>query len=457
MRLAFGAEVHALAWTAGEPGGHVARAVLSFLWNQGENGVACPTGMAFGSVAALRHQPEIDAEWEPKVLSACYDDRAVPIAQKMGATIGETLTEKQAGSDLRATTTRARPLGRGSPCGEYELTGHKWFCSAPMSDAFFTLALTDRGPTCFLVPRFLPDGTRNRIVLQRLKDKCGNRSNASAEIEFAGAWARMVGDDGHGIRVVLEMSHLTRFDFAVGSAGIMRQALTQALHHASYRSAFRRRVIDQPLMQNVLADLAVESEAATVLAMRLARAYDDSHRDERERRLARLLTPVAKYWICKRTPVFVAEALECLGGNGYIEESVMPRLYREAPLNGIWEGVTNMVCLDVFRAIKREPDALSVFLASVNEARGADRRLDAFASRLEKELGDPSEHETRARRVVEMMALAIQASLVVRHSPPALADAFCVSRLGGDWGQAFGTLPVGLALDQVIKRAQLDR
>jgi putative acyl-CoA dehydrogenase len=452
MGLAFGAEVHALAWTERRPGAHVARAVLSLLWNQGENGVGCPTGMAFGSVPALRHEPDIATEWQPKVLSACYDPRPISVADKTGATIGETLTEKQAGSDLRAVTTRALPRGRG---GEYELIGHKWFCSAPMSDAFFTLAQTTKGPTCFFVPRLLPDGTRTRIFLQRLKDKCGNRSNASAELELDKTWARMVGEDGHGIRVVLEMSHLTRFDFAVGSAGIMRQALTQALHHAHYRTTFRHALVDQPLMRNVLADLAIESEAATIFTMRLARAYDESPREEGERLLARLTTPIAKYWICKRTPVFVAEALECLGGNGYVEEGVMPRLYREAPLNGIWEGVANMVCLDVFRAVQREPESLSAFLAHVKEARGADRRLDAFVSRLERELTDLTEHETRSRRVVEMMALVAQGALVVQHSPPAVADAFCASRLGGDWGQAFGTLPTGLALDEIIQRARI--
>lgn len=455
MTLAFGAEVHALAWTARRPGAHVARAALSFLWNQGENGIGCPTGMAFGAAPALRQEADIAAEWEPKVFSAHYDPRPIPVAQKPGATIGETLTEKQAGSDLRAVTTRALPLGGAGR--EFELTGHKWFCSAPMSDAFFTLAQTDKGPTCFLVPRLLPDGTRNRIFLQRLKDKCGNRSNASAEIEFHRTWARRVGDDGHGIRVVLEMSHLTRFDFAVGSAGIMRQALTQALHHAGHRSAFRRPLVDQPLMRNVLADLALESEAATVLVMRLARAYEESSRDEHERLFTRIVTPIAKYWICKRAPGFVAEALECLGGNGYVEDSLMPRLYREAPLNGIWEGGANMVCLDVFRALVREPETLSVFWTYINEARGTDRRLDAFARRLERELTDASEHEVRARRVAEMMALALQGALLVRHSPPAVADGFCASRLGGDWGEAFGTLPAGLALDQVIKRAQLER
>lgn len=457
MALAFGAEVHSLAWTAKRPGAHLARAVLSFLWNQGENGVGCPTGMAFGSIPALRYLPDIAGDWEGKVLSSHYDPRQIPVVQKAGATIGETLTEKQCGSDLRAVTTRAHALGWGGPGAEYELTGHKWFCSAPMSDAFFTLAQTDRGPSCFFVPRWLPDGARNPILIQRLKDKCGNRSNASAEIEFQGTWARLVGEDGRGIRVVLEMSHLTRFDFAVGSAGLMRQALTQALHHANHRGAFQRRLVDQPLMLNVLADLAVESEAATVLTMRLARALDEAERDEQARTFARLVTPIAKYWICKRAPTFVAETLECIGGNGYVEESVMPRLYREAPLNGIWEGTANLVCLDVLRAMRQEPGSLAVLLAEVGEACGANPCLGTFVRRLEHELTDGTEHELRARRLVEMMALAIQGALLVRSSPPAIADAFCASRLGGDWGHAFGTLPAGAAADQIIKRAQIHR
>jgi putative acyl-CoA dehydrogenase len=455
MRLAFGAEVHSLAWTAGQPGAHVGRAALSFLWNQGENGTGCPTGMAFGAVPALRQHPDVAAEWAAKVVSPEYDARPIPIARKHGATIGETLTEKQAGSDLRATTTRATRVG-AQGAEEYTLTGHKWFCSAPMSDAFFTLARTDAGLSCFLVPRFLPDNSRNRILIQRLKDKCGNRSNASAEIEYNRTWARLIGEEGRGIRVVLGMSHLTRLDFAIGSAGIMRQAFTQALHHAAHRRAFQQRLADLPLMRNVLADLAIESEAATVLTMRLARACDHAETTEAERLLARLGTPVAKYWICKRTPSFVAEALECIGGNGYVEEGILARLHREAPLNGIWEGTGNMVCLDVLRVMEREPQTVPALMEELDQGRSRDHRLDAFIERLRRELTTPGDLELRARRVTEMIALALQGVLLIRHGPSAVADAFCASRLAGDWGRAFGTLPSGLPYEEIVKRAGFD-
>src|SRR5712691_6848706 len=458
MALAFGAEVHSLAWTARRPGAHTARAALSYLWNLGENGIGCPTGMAYAAIPALRHQKEMAAEWEPRILSTEYDPRLLPITQKKGVTIGMAMTEKQGGSDLRANTTRAQAIGSGGPGGEYYLTGHKWFCSAPMSDGFLTLAHTGKPSvlSCFLVPRWLPDGTRNRFFIQRLKDKLGNRSNASSEIEYHQTWARMVGEEGRGIATILEMVHLTRIDFAVSSAAIMRQALTQALHHAINRRAFQRVLAEQPLMKNVLADLALEAEAAAVLTLRLARAFDESEKDESQRLLSRIGTPVAKYWICKRTPVFVAEALECLGGNGFVEESIMPRLYREAPLNGIWEGTGNVICLDVVRAMVREPKAVPAFMAQIEDARGADRRLDAFVEALTRELADRNDVERRARRVTEMMALAFQGALLVQYSPPSVADAFCASRLAGDWGRAFGTLPQGLAYDEIIKRTGLD-
>ena len=458
IALAFGAEVHSLAWTARRSGAHTARAVLSYLWNLGENGIGCPTGMAYAAIPALRHQKEMAAEWEPRILSTEYDPRLLPITQKKGVTIGMAMTEKQGGSDLRANTTRAQAIGSGGPGGEYYLTGHKWFCSAPMSDGFLTLAHTGKPSvlSCFLVPRWLPDGTRNRFFIQRLKDKLGNRSNASSEIEYHQTWARMVGEEGRGIATILEMVHLTRIDFAVSSAAIMRQALTQALHHAINRRAFQRVLAEQPLMKNVLADLALEAEAAAVLTLRLARAFDESEKDESQRLLSRIGTPVAKYWICKRTPVFVAEALECLGGNGFVEESIMPRLYREAPLNGIWEGTGNVICLDVVRAMVREPKAVPAFMAQIEDARGADRRLDAFVEALTRELADRNDVEGRARRVTEMMALAFQGALLVQYSPPSVADAFCASRLAGDWGRAFGTLPQGLAYDEIIKRTGLD-
>lgn len=455
MALAFGAEVHSLAWTAKQPGGHAARAALSFLWNQAENGVSCPAGMTFAAVVALRKQPEIEKIWEPRVLSSQYDDRVIPVANKTGATIGQTLTERHCGSDLRAIKTQARALGRSRPGSEYELSGHKWFCSAPMSDAFFTLAMTERGPSCFFVPRFRSDGRPNRIVIERLKDKCGNRSNATAEITFDHAWGLMVGEEGRGVGVMLEMTHLIRFDFAVGSAGLLHGALVQALHYAAHRRAFGGPLIERPLMRNVLTDLALESEAATTLAFRLARAFDGAATDDAERLLTRIVTPLAKYWICKRAVVFVAESLECLGGNGYIEDSAMARLYREAPLNAIWEGTSNMVCLDVFRVIRRESSAVDAYVNEVGRARSGDRRLDQFIDRFGDKVRSLGEAEWEARRMAETMAVALQASLLIRHAPSAVADAFCDSRLGSAGGRAFGTLPDSVLTDQILARAEV--
>jgi putative acyl-CoA dehydrogenase len=456
MRIAFGAEVHSFAWTHDRPGSHVARAALTYLWNQAENGTACPTGMNYSAVPVLRETPSIGDVWVPALTSAKYDPRPLPIAEKSGATMGMTLTEKQGGSDLRANTTRARALDGGGPGTRYELTGHKWFCSAPMCDGFYTIAYTDEGPTCFMVPRSLPDGTRNRFFIQRLKDKLGNRSNASSEIEYRGTLAWAISEEGRGIKSALGMIHLTRLDFMVGSAGLMRQALSQAIHHASHRRTFQRVLVDQPLMRNVLADLAVESEANTVLAFRLARACDEALRGDRTARLLeRVAVSVAKYWNCKRAATFIHESLECHGGNGFVEEHIMPRLYREAPLNGIWEGSGNVIVLDVMRAVEREPDAVPVLLDEVRKARGADRRLDAFTDRLEAELGDQSNFENRGRAVVEMMVLALQGALLVQHSTAAVADAFCASRLEGNWGRAFGTLPANLNLREIVERARV--
>jgi putative acyl-CoA dehydrogenase len=440
MRRAIEHELHALPWRAARPGAHVARAALFYLQSQAEAGHGCPVSMTYAVLPALRVQPDVAAEWEPRFTSTTYDPRPLPAGQKAGALCGMAMTEKQGGSDVRTNTTRARPLGRGGPGAEYELTGHKWFCSAPMCDAFLMLAQTERGLGCFLVPRWRPDGTRNAIYLQRLKDKLGNRSNASAEIELDGAWGRMVGEDGRGVATIIEMVNHTRLDCTIGAAALMRQALVQAVHHAAHRVAFGRRLIEQPLMRNVLADLALESEAATATMLRLARAYDDPG----ERHFARLATAVAKYWVCKRAPAFVAEALECLGGNGYVEESGMPRLYREAPLNGIWEGSGNVICLDVLRALAHGPEPLEAFVAELALASGADRRLDAHVARLEEELADRRDLESRARRLVEHMALALEAALLVRHADPAIADAFCASRLGDAQGRAFGTLPPGV-------------
>jgi putative acyl-CoA dehydrogenase len=352
------------------------------------------------------------------------------------------MTEKQGGSDVRANTTAARPAAEG-----YEITGHKWFCSAPMCDAFLVLAQAPGGLSCFLLPRFTPDGERNRFHLQRLKDKLGNRSNASSEVEFRAAWARRIGEEGRGVQTILEMVNHTRLDCVIGAAAGLRWGTARAIHHAAHRKAFGKLLIDQPLMRNVLADLALESEAATTAMMRLARAYDGE-----ETPFRRLATAVLKYWTCKRAPVHAAEALECLGGNGYVEEWGMARLYREAPLNSIWEGSGNVQCLDVLRAIQKSPESLRALLAEIREARGAAHRLDLFVNELQAQLERPEDLELRARRLVERLALALQGSLLVRHAPPEVADAFCASRLAGDGGRAFGTLPAGTDLRVILER-----
>ncbi|MFI8262033.1 acyl-CoA dehydrogenase family protein [Streptomyces sp. NPDC085665] len=440
------------AW--GRPAGHLRRAAGFFVWSQAEAGHGCPVSMTHAAVPALRADPELAAEWEPLLTSHVYEQGLRPPGRKAGVLFGMGMTEKQGGSDVRANTTAAKPL---DAAGEYLLTGHKWFCSAPMSDGFLVLAQAAPSGrddlTCFLVPRVLPDGTRNVFAVQRLKDKLGNRSNASAEVEFDGTWARRVGEEGRGVRTIIGMVAATRLDCALGSAAQMRQALTQAVHHAEHRSAFGARLIEQPLMRNVLADLALESEAATTLALRLAAAYDAG--TEQERAFLRIAVPAAKYWVTKRCTPMVAEALECLGGNGYVEESGLPRLLRESPLNSIWEGSGNVQALDVLRALQREPMALNAFLQEVGLARGADHRLDSAIKGLLTELADLEGIEARARRVVERMALVLQGSLLVRWAPPEVADAFCASRLGGDWGAAFGTLPHSLHLGALVERARI--
>ena len=446
MALAFGAGLHSLAWTDKREGVWVARAALNYLWNQGENGVACPVTMSFAAVRVLRHSAKLAEEWEPKLLACDYDPRPLPLAQKRAVTIGMAMTERQGGSDLRSNSSRAAPLGGG----EYELTGHKWFCSAPMSDAFFTLARTEAGLTCFFVPRSLADRVRNPFFIERLKDKCGNRSNASCEIEYRGTRAQIVGEEGRGIATLIEMAHLTRFDIVVASAGMMRAALNQAIHHAGHRKAFGRRLAEQPLMQNVLADLSLETEAAALLAFRLSRAFDRAGGDERERLLMRLITPIAKYWLCKRLPPLVVEAMECLGGNGYVEEAPLARLYREAPLNGIWEGSGNVICLDVLRSVEREPDSIEALLAEIGRGGVRSRRGVAAISQMLKDSGSA---ESRARRIVEAISVALQASLMEQHASPEAADAFCASRLDGDWGRAFGTLPSTAPCETIFRRA----
>jgi putative acyl-CoA dehydrogenase len=428
---------------------------------QAEAGFCCPITMTFAVVPALRKQPEIAAEWEPLVTATHYDPRLIPAAEKGCAISGMAMTEKQGGSDVRANTTVARPLNGGGPGAEYEIVGHKWFCSAPMSDFFLVLAQTDDGLSCFLMPRILPDGTRNAFHIQRLKDKLGNRSNASSEVEFHGARARMVGEPGRGVPTIIEMVGHTRLDCVIGSAAGMRVAVVNATHHTAHRSAFGKVLIEQPLMRNVLADLCLESEASTALAMRLARAYDEAHADadagddaSDAQLFKRLATAVGKYWTCKRAPNHAFEALECLGGAGYVEESGMPRLYREAPLASIWEGSGNVISLDVLRALARSPRSLEVFLHEVELASGADARLDANVAALKQQFTDPAALETRARRVVEGMALCLQGSLLVRNAPAAVADAFCASRLERDSGLEYGTLPAGVDFDAIIARSR---
>lgn len=440
------------AW--GRPGGHVRRAAGFLVWTQVEAGHGCPVSMTHASVPALRTDPVLAAEWEPRLTSTVYEEGLRPASQKRGVLFGMGMTEKQGGSDVRTNTTRAEPLAQD---GEYLLTGHKWFCSAPMSDGFLVSAQAapatgEGGLTCFLVPRVLEDGSRNVFRIQRLKDKLGNRSNASAEVEFEGTWARRVGEEGRGVRTIIGMVAATRLDCVLGSAALMRQAVAQAIHHTAYRSAFGGLLIDKPLMRNVLADLALESEAATTLGMRLAAAYDAD--TEQERAFLRLAVPAAKFWVTKRCTPVVAEASECLGGNGYVEESGMPRLLRESPLNSIWEGSGNVQALDVLRALQREPSALNAFLQEVGRARGADHRLDGAIKGLLTELADLDGIEARARRLVERMALVLQGSLLVRWAPPEVSDAFCASRLGGDGGSVFGTLPHTLDLTSIVERAR---
>jgi putative acyl-CoA dehydrogenase len=454
-------ELHSLPWTSEQPFAHTARAALYMTAMQAEAGFACPITMTFAVVPALRMQPELAAEWESRVTATTYDPRSIPASEKGSAIAGMAMTEKQGGSDVRANTTVARALNGGGAGAEYEITGHKWFCSAPMSDIFLVLAQTEEGLSCFLLPRILPDGTRNEFHIQRLKDKLGNHSNASSEIELHGAWARMVGEPGRGVPTIIEMVGHTRLDCVIGAAAGMRAGVVNATHHAAHRSAFGKTLIDQPLMRNVLADLCVESEAATALAMRLARAYDEAHADAQAgendtdaQLFKRLATAVGKYWTCKRAPNHAFESLECLGGNGYVEESGMPRLYREAPLASIWEGSGNVMSLDVLRALTRSPRSLEVFFGEVQQAQGADARLDARVEELQGQFADdPTTLETRARRVVEDMALCLQGSLLVRHAAPAVADAFCASRLAGDGGLEYGTLPAGSDFESIIARS----
>ena len=452
MRLGVEARTHALPWLQSRSGAQVARAALVILRHQVDEGTSCPLTMTFAAIPSLRRQAEIAREWESRALSTIYDPRSIPAPQKGGALFGMAMTERQGGSDVRSNTTRAEPISAGGPGGEYTLTGHKWFCSAPMCDAFLVLAQAPRGIACFFLPRWRPDGSRNAFHLQRLKDKLGNRSNASSEVELEGAWALMIGEEGRGIPAIMEMVRHTRLDCALGSAAAMRKAVAEATFHAAHRMAFGKLLIDQPLMRNVLADLCLESEAATALAMRLAHAFDRSGEDPAEKGFARAATAIAKFWVTKRAPILIAEALECLGGNGYVEESPLPRLYRDAPLNSLWEGAGNIQCLDVLRSIDRDPDVLDALRGELAAAAGSNRVYDGFYRSLENAAETNSEYT--ARTLVTRYALALQASLLIRAGHAALADLFCSARLGGEMGMVSGCLPSTNGVAELLERAQ---
>jgi putative acyl-CoA dehydrogenase len=446
MRRACGAGIHSLAWTRKERG-FSARAALFFLWNQLEQGTACPVTMTFASIPVFAQAPDLEREWRPKVVSNAYDPAPAPLAGKPGVTIGMAMTEKQGGSDLRAVQSVATREG-----SSFRLNGQKWFCSAPMSDGFFTLARLPEGVTCFFVPRSLAGGARNTFLIQRLKDKCGNRSNASCEVDYQDTAAWIVGEPGRGIATLISMAHHTRFDIVVGVAGMMRAALNQALHHASHRQAFGKRLEDHPLMANVLADLALEAEAALLLAFRLAAAFDAASSDAHERELQRALTPIAKYWLCKRMTPVATEAMECLGGNGYVEEGPLARLWREAPLNGIWEGSANVICLDALRALDRSEGAL----AALEREIAVEPRARARLAEAKAMLADRATAEANARAIAESLALCVQASLMRRYSDALAADAFCASRLEAPGGE-LGTLRMGAAdLGALAARARLE-
>ncbi len=450
MQTAIEHGLPSLPWTDPRAGAQVARAAMSYMHSQAEAGSGCPLTMTYASVPALKLQPNIAEIWLPKILSTQYDPRNLPLSQKTGATIGMAMTEKQGGTDVRANTTRAHPVGIPGPGQAYELVGHKWFCSAPMCDAFLTLAQTDKGLSCFLLPRHRPDGTRNEFYIQRLKNKLGNWSNASSEVEYRGALAWMIGEEGRGVPTIIEMVVLTRFDCMVGSSALMRQALTQAAHHCAYRKVGGRVLNEQPLMQNVLADLALESEAALALTMRMGRALDNAH-DEQEDKFARLVTAVGKYWICKRAPAMINEAAECMGGAGYVEDSILPRLYREAPVNSTWEGSGNVQCLDVLRALSKESGVLDALFAELGDGHG-DARLQAHIGQLQAAFRDTHDIQYRARQLTEDVAVALQAKLLLEAGNAVVADAFIASRLGAG-GRVYGTLPRGVDAEALVARA----
>ena len=454
MTAAVGAGLHGTPWTGTSASPHVLRAAGFMLFTELEPSILCPVSMTYAATPALRSNAGVYADWGPKLGSLWYDPALKVFKDKPGVTMGMGMTEKQGGSDVRANTTRAVRDGSDAWGERYAITGHKWFFSAPMCDAFLVLAQAPSGLSCFFMPRVLPDGTRNGIQIQRLKDKLGNKANASSEVEFQGASAWLVGEEGRGIPQILEMGTMTRLDCALGTSGLMRQSLGIALNHAAQRNAFGKPLIEQPLMKNVLADLALESEAATALAIRLARAFDQQA-DEHERLMARLLTPVAKFWICKRGSHFAQEAMECLGGNGYVEEGgegIMARIYREMPLNSIWEGAGNIMALDLLRGL-RKGDAVAALAKELAPARGQQAALDRLAEALPARI-EAMASEAEARRLAQDVALAVQGALLAQTAPPAVVGAFCASRLGGDWGNVFGTLAAGTDFDSIIQRAQ---
>ncbi len=458
MRTAMENGLHASPWTDPGPGAHVVRAAKNLLHTQVEAGHGCPVTMTFAAIPSLRLQPELAARFESRILATAYDPRNLPPDQKQALTVGMGMTEKQGGSDVRANSTLARPESAAGPGQLYQLTGHKWFLSAPMCDLFLVLAQAPGGLSCFLVPRWRPDGQKNALQVIRLKDKMGNRSNASSEVEFRGAQGWLIGEEGRGVPTIIEMVSLTRFDCIVGSAALMRAGVANAIHHCRERAAFGDALLDKPLMRNVLADLALEYEAAVALAMRLGRALDRRDDDANERQLVRLATAVGKYWVCKRTPQHSYEVMECIGGSGVMENAIYPRLFRESVINPIWEGSGNVQCLDVLRAMGRSPEALDSLLAEVDAARGGHAELDRAAERLKQQLaGLPGQSQTSlefgARHLVDQMALTLQAALLVRHAPAAVADAFCASRLAGQGQHSYGALPAGSDVARILERA----
>ena len=454
MTLAIRNELHALPWNDPKPGAHLVRMAMYYLYAQVEAGSGCPITMTFACVPAIQKTPEVAESWLPKILSNQYDPENLPLAAKSGATIGMAMTEKQGGTDVRANTSIARPISdRTGPGAEYEIVGHKWFCSAPMCDAFLTLAQTETGLSCFLLPRWRPDGTRNQFYIQRLKDKMGNKSNASSEVEFRGAYAQMLGEEGRGVPTIIEMVAMTRYDCMIGSTALMRQAVAQVTHHIAHRSVMGAKLIDQPLMQNVAADLCLEVEAALALTARTARALDNQH-DQHEVELLRLITAVGKYWICKRATQHIGEAQECLGGIGYVEESIMARLYREAPVNSIWEGSGNVQCLDVLRALRKTPSALQAYFSELESANGENQLYDSYLNQLQQDFRNLDDFAYQARYLVERLAKAMQAAQLIKSGNHLISDAFCRSRLDEIRGLNFGNLPASIDTQAIIERAR---